>query len=208
MVMLYNCCTMHTNTHSVHSRLLKLWRVRLPSQWPCCYVSPPPLSGTNCCPLPFSGGLAPPPPSPKWLPFPQAHTPSPLSVTCIVIAVRMEIYLGTAWFYFYKSKMVYVLCIKHCGENSQIFPDAADQTLPVTEYSEIDNWNLIFQWYISQNSVKGNVWSAASRKIRKFLPQWRNNFPLAYCSILLFSQCTSIFMDSAPSWISPPNEIM
>jgi hypothetical protein len=30
--------------------------------------------------------------------------------------------------------------IIHCGENSRIFWDAADQTLPVTEYSEIDNW--------------------------------------------------------------------
>jgi hypothetical protein len=27
----------------------------------------------------------------------------------------------------------------HCGENSRIFRDAAEQTLPVTEYSEIDN---------------------------------------------------------------------
>jgi hypothetical protein len=27
----------------------------------------------------------------------------------------------------------------HSGENSQIFQDAADQMLPVTEYSEIDN---------------------------------------------------------------------
>jgi hypothetical protein len=27
----------------------------------------------------------------------------------------------------------------NCGENSWIFLDAADQTLPVTEYSEIDN---------------------------------------------------------------------
>jgi hypothetical protein len=25
----------------------------------------------------------------------------------------------------------------HCGENSRIFRDAADQTLPVTEYSKI-----------------------------------------------------------------------
>ncbi len=27
----------------------------------------------------------------------------------------------------------------HCGENSRIFRDAADQTLPVTEDSEIGN---------------------------------------------------------------------
>ncbi len=30
---------------------------------------------------------------------------------------------------------------------------------------------LIFQLYISENSVTGNGWSAASRKIREFLPQ-------------------------------------
>ncbi len=29
--------------------------------------------------------------------------------------------------------------VQHCGENSRIFGDAADQTLPVTEFSEIDN---------------------------------------------------------------------
>ncbi len=30
---------------------------------------------------------------------------------------------------------------------------------------------LIFQLYISENSVTGNGWYAASRKIREFLPQ-------------------------------------
>ncbi len=45
--------------------------------------------------------------------------------------------------------------IVHCGENSRIFRDAADQTLPVTVYSEIDNWILNFWFYISENSVTG-----------------------------------------------------
>jgi hypothetical protein len=27
----------------------------------------------------------------------------------------------------------------HCGENSRIFPDATDQTLPATEFSDICN---------------------------------------------------------------------
>jgi hypothetical protein len=33
----------------------------------------------------------------------------------------------------------YSRCTIHCGENFRIFRDAADQTLPVTENSEIDN---------------------------------------------------------------------
>jgi hypothetical protein len=32
------------------------------------------------------------------------------------------------------------------GENSRIFRDAADQTLPVSEYSEIDNWIQFFSY--------------------------------------------------------------
>ncbi len=32
-----------------------------------------------------------------------------------------------------------LVCGPHCGENSRIFRDAADQTLPVTEFSEIKN---------------------------------------------------------------------
>jgi hypothetical protein len=36
--------------------------------------------------------------------------------------------------------------IRHCGENSRIFRDAADQTLPVTEYSEIDNLISFFSY--------------------------------------------------------------
>jgi hypothetical protein len=31
-------------------------------------------------------------------------------------------------------------CRPHCGKNYRIFRDAADQMLPVTKYSEIDNW--------------------------------------------------------------------
>jgi hypothetical protein len=33
-----------------------------------------------------------------------------------------------------------VSTVLHCGENSRIFRDAANQTLPVTEYSKIENW--------------------------------------------------------------------
>jgi hypothetical protein len=81
MFILYNCCTMHNNTHSVHNRLLKLWQVRLLPQWPCCYVPSPPLSGANCRPFPHSGG--PGPPVSKMAPFSPGftHTPSPLSAT-------------------------------------------------------------------------------------------------------------------------------
>ncbi len=83
MIILYNCCTKHNNTHSVHNRLLKLWRVRLLPQWPCCYVPSPPLSGANCCPFPLSVG--PGPPVSKMAPFSpgSTHTPSPLSATTI-----------------------------------------------------------------------------------------------------------------------------
>ncbi len=81
MIILYNCCTMHNNTYSVHHRLLKLWRVSLLPQWPCCYVPSPPLYGANCRPFPFSGGPGPlvskiAPLSPGF-----THTPSPLSAT-------------------------------------------------------------------------------------------------------------------------------
>jgi hypothetical protein len=38
----------------------------------------------------------------------------------------------------------------HCGENSRIFRDAADQTLPVTEISGICNLKIKFS-YISRN---------------------------------------------------------
>ncbi len=78
---------MHNNTHSVYNRLLKLWRVRLLPQWPCCYVPSPPLSGANCRPFHHSRG--PGPPVPKMDPFSpgSTHTSSPLSATvdmCVV----------------------------------------------------------------------------------------------------------------------------
>ncbi len=77
MVMLYNCCTMHNNTHSVHNRLLKPWWGRLLCPQSSCLVFPPPLSGLNWCSLSPLGG--PGPPTPKVAsPFPgSAHTPSP-----------------------------------------------------------------------------------------------------------------------------------
>jgi hypothetical protein len=83
MVILYNCCTMHNSTHSVHKRLLKLWRVHLLHLWPCRYVPSPPLSGANCQPFPPPGG--PGPPASKMAPFSpgSTHTPFPLSVTDI-----------------------------------------------------------------------------------------------------------------------------
>ncbi len=81
MVILYNCCTMHNNTHSVHKSLLKLCGFRLPSRWPCCNVPSPPLSGANCCPFPFSGGPGPPVPKMALLSPGSTHTPSPLSVS-------------------------------------------------------------------------------------------------------------------------------
>ncbi len=56
---MYNCCTMHNSTHSVHNRLLKVWRARLPRPWPSCYVSAPPLSEANCQPFPPPGRLGP-----------------------------------------------------------------------------------------------------------------------------------------------------
>jgi hypothetical protein len=38
----------------------------------------------------------------------------------------------------------------HYGKNFRIFRDAADQTLPVTEFSEIYNWEIKFS-YLSRN---------------------------------------------------------
>ncbi len=54
--------------------------------------------------------------------------------------------LGKIYIFFVNLKPV--MCPKkgqfhiHCGENSQIFRDAADQTLPVTEFSKIYNWKI------------------------------------------------------------------
>jgi hypothetical protein len=85
MVIMYNCCTMHKSTHSVHNRLLKPWRVRLLHQCPCCYVPSPPLSGANCPPFPLPGG--PGHPVSKMAPFSPGftHTPIPLSITVTIL---------------------------------------------------------------------------------------------------------------------------
>ncbi len=81
MFILYNCYTMHNNTHSVHKCLLKMWRARLLRPWPSRYVYPPPLSDTNCPPFPSPGG--PGPPFSKMASFSpgSTHTLSPPSVT-------------------------------------------------------------------------------------------------------------------------------
>ncbi len=81
MAILYNCCTMHNSTHSVHNRLLKVWLARLPRPWPFCYVFSPPLSEANCQPFPPPGG--PGPPASNMAPFSpgSTHIPSLLSVT-------------------------------------------------------------------------------------------------------------------------------
>ncbi len=83
MIILYNCYTTYNNTHSVHKRLLKMWRARLLRLWPSRYVYPPPLSEANCPPFPSPGG--PGPPASKMASFSpgSTHTPSPLSVTGI-----------------------------------------------------------------------------------------------------------------------------
>jgi hypothetical protein len=88
MVILCNCCTTHNSTHSVHNRLLKLWRVRLLHLWPCCYVPSPPLSGANPQPFPPPGG--PGPPASKMASFSpgSTHTPFPLSVTTILFSIQ------------------------------------------------------------------------------------------------------------------------
>jgi hypothetical protein len=81
VVILYNCYTMHNNTHSVHKRILKKWRARLQRLWPSRYVYPPPLSEANCPPCPPPGGSG--PPASKMASFSpgSTHTPSPPSVT-------------------------------------------------------------------------------------------------------------------------------
>jgi hypothetical protein len=65
MVILYNCYTMQNSTHSVHKRLLKVWRACLLHLWPSCYVSSPPLSEANCQPFPPPGGPGRPPSPPS-----------------------------------------------------------------------------------------------------------------------------------------------
>jgi hypothetical protein len=89
MVKLCNCCTMHNSTHSVHKRLLKVWRARLLCLWPCCYVPSPLLSGANCQPFPPPGG--PGPPASKVASFSpgSTHTPSPLSITVMMLKFEL-----------------------------------------------------------------------------------------------------------------------
>jgi hypothetical protein len=73
MVIQYNCYTMHNSTHSVHKRLLKVWRARLLHLWPSCYASSPPLSAANCQPFSPPGGPGPPGFQDGSL-FPRIHT--------------------------------------------------------------------------------------------------------------------------------------
>jgi hypothetical protein len=95
MVVLYNCYIMHNNTHSVHKRLLKMWRARLLCLWPSRYIYPPPLSEANCPPFPSPGG--PGPPASKMASFSpgSAHTPSLPSVTLPVCVSRGSISFRT-----------------------------------------------------------------------------------------------------------------
>ncbi len=80
-----NYYTVHNNTHSVHKRLLVMWRARLLCLDAFRYVYPPPLSEANCLPFPPLGG--PGPPATKMAPFSpgSTHTLSTLSVTAITI---------------------------------------------------------------------------------------------------------------------------
>ncbi len=118
MVILYNCCTMHNSTHSVHKRLWKVWRDRLLHLWPCCYVPSPPLSGANC--QPFPPPVGPGPLASKMAPFSpgSTHTPFPLSVT---IHVYVLLYMSE----YSTCKYIdsYNICFKRgpqCSVNSAI----------------------------------------------------------------------------------------
>jgi hypothetical protein len=71
MVIQHNCYTMHNSTHTVHKRLLKVWRARLLRLWPSCYVSSPPRSEADCQPFPPPG--TPGPPASRMAPFPRIH---------------------------------------------------------------------------------------------------------------------------------------
>jgi hypothetical protein len=80
------------DTHSVHNYLLKSWWSRLLCPRSSCFVFPPPLSGSNWCSLPLSGGLGPPAPKVASL-FPgSAHTPSPWFRT---ISINLQILHNT-----------------------------------------------------------------------------------------------------------------
>ncbi len=85
---------MHNNTHSVHKRLLLMWRARLLCLEPFRYVYPPPLSDTNCPPFPPPGG--PGPPTPKMTPFSpgSTHTLSTLSVTLLFRGSQTKSFKG------------------------------------------------------------------------------------------------------------------
>jgi hypothetical protein len=89
---------MHNNTHSVHKRLLVMWRARLLCFEPFHYVYPPPLSEANCLPFPPPGG--PGPPASKMAPFPpgSTHTPPyrPLHILLPVPIVSASSILSTA----------------------------------------------------------------------------------------------------------------
>ncbi len=84
MVVLYNCYTMHNNTHSVHKRLLKMWRDCILRLWPSRCVYPPPLSEANCPAFPPPGG--PGPPASKMASFSPGSTHAPSSQFVTVIA--------------------------------------------------------------------------------------------------------------------------
>ncbi len=110
MVILYNCYTMHNNTHSVHKHLLKMWRARLLRLWPSCCVSPPPLSEANCQPLPPPGGPGPPFfQDGSFFPRIQTH---PLPIVCYrpsshSFLVSLSLYLKKM----FKWKTIIYLCL-------------------------------------------------------------------------------------------------
>jgi hypothetical protein len=66
-----------TLTHTVHARVLKLWRGCLPSVFSSYHVFSPPLSGLNWRSLTPPGGPSPFPSKMATLSTGSAHTPSP-----------------------------------------------------------------------------------------------------------------------------------
>ncbi len=96
-----NCYTMHNNTHSVHKRLLVMWRARLLCFEPSRYVYPPPLSEANCPPFPPSWWAGPPGSQDGFL-FPRIHT-YPLHTVRYSIISR----IGYEFVY---SRLVLALC--------------------------------------------------------------------------------------------------
>jgi hypothetical protein len=69
-------CWLCTLTHSVHARILKPWRGRLPSVFSLYHVFSPPLSGLNWRSLTPSGGPGPFTSKITTLSTGSAHTPS------------------------------------------------------------------------------------------------------------------------------------